>query len=328
MKFRLILIAAPIFGFFSIFMIYTLIVVLDEFLIGMIYLNFATAFFSGLIFIGIYDPKSHYSEFVGKLVNIERVKIILDDGIISIGNFYRSSSQIISTPEGKRYPDKRPVIVFFHGFQSSKEESEKFLIPLAHLGFLCFNFDQRGHGEAGGKKSDFFQLMNDVNPVLNKVCSASDVKEGSICCIGSSMGSMPVLTKCYEDVRVVMVIGISALHSVESLISVKYRPLSIGWFFKRSFKKSIDKEKELKAAPYYYLKQDREYNTNRVFFIHARNDLILPVAITFELNKKHTRIPEDQALLLDRGSHGLEEQEIIILATFVKWLNKNKKMRL
>ncbi|MBD3230569.1 MAG: prolyl oligopeptidase family serine peptidase [Candidatus Lokiarchaeota archaeon] len=329
MEFRIITIMVPLYAAFSLFLTYMLIFVYAQIFIGVIYFIISSLFVSALIFIGYYDPQEHFYEITSNLIDMEKAEIVFDDGVKTIGNFYRAASETIENSDGKKiYPNPRPMIIYFHGFQTHKEECEKYLIPLANMGYICFSFDQRGHGEAGGKKNEYFKNILDSIAVLDAVCSYEDVRKNSICCIGSSVGGVSVLTKCYADERVAMVVGISTLHRIRTILETKYRFLSIGWVLKRSFKTLIDEEEELKLAPYYYLKQDREYNKNRVFLIHAKNELIFPPEITFELNKKHARIPDDQALLLDRGRHSFGDMEVIILSAIVKWLNKNKKMKL
>jgi pimeloyl-ACP methyl ester carboxylesterase len=260
------------------------------------------------------------------VVDIQKVEITFDDGVKSTGNFYRSISGTIETSNGRRYPHPRPTIIFFHGFWAKKEVNEPYLIGLAHMGYLTVAFDQRGHGEAGGKKAEWFKLFKDVKCVLDSVYSFEDVKKGSSCCIGKSMGGTSVLTKCYEDQRVTMVIGISALHSVELLLKAKFRFLSAGWFVKRIISKVTD-ERAIKTAAHYFLKNDPEFNKNRVYLIHGREDEIFPPSITFELNKKQAGIPDKHAILLDNCGHSLKGQELLIFGIILNWIFENKAMK-
>ncbi|NVM45867.1 MAG: alpha/beta hydrolase [Candidatus Lokiarchaeota archaeon] len=259
-------------------------------------------------------------------VDFQKTRIIFDDGMKSSANFYRSISETILTDKGRRYPEPRPTIIFFHGFWAKKEENEKYLISLAHMGFVAVAFDQRGHGEAEGKKSDWFKLYNDVDSVLDFICTFDDVKKGALCCIGKSMGATSVLTKCYVDKRVAMVIGISALHSIEHLIKAKFPFLSSGWFVKRLISKVKD-EKALKTTARYFLKNDPNFNENRVYLIHGREDKIFPFSITFEFNKKQAKIPEKHALLLDRTGHNLGDQELLVFGIIIKWILENEAMK-
>ncbi|MFW9773499.1 MAG: alpha/beta hydrolase [Candidatus Thorarchaeota archaeon] len=260
------------------------------------------------------------------IVDIQKIEITFEDGVKTSANFYRSISESFLTDNGRRYPEPRPTIVFFHGFWSNKEENENYLISLAYLGYLTVAYDQRGHGEAGGKKSDWYKLYNDVERVLNFICSLEDVKKGAICCIGKSMGGTAVLTKCYIDERVAMVIGISALHSIETLLNYKFRFLSAGWFVKRLISRVKD-ERALKITAHYFLKKDPEYNKNRVYLIHGKEDNIFPASITFELNKNLAKIPEENAILLEHKRHGFQGQKFLIFGIIIKWIIENEAMK-
>ncbi|MFX1314572.1 MAG: alpha/beta hydrolase [Promethearchaeota archaeon] len=274
---------------------------------------------------GIHTPQSHFESISKNVVDIQNVRITFNDGVKSSVNFYRSTLDTILTQNGRRYPEPRPTIIFFHGFWANKEENEIYLIALARMGYLTVAFDQRGHGEAGGKKSDWFKLYDDVDCVLDFICSFEDVRKGSICGIGKSMGGTSVLTKCYADKRVAMVIGISALHSIERLLKAKFRFFSAGWFVKRIISKVKD-DKALKTTAHYFLIKDAEYNKNRVYLIHGRNDNIFPPSITFELNKTQAEIPENHALLLNDCGHSLEGQEFTIFGMILKWILENDAM--
>ncbi|MFX1411083.1 MAG: alpha/beta hydrolase [Promethearchaeota archaeon] len=309
----------------SFFLIYTLLFDYKNLTLGILF-SFISILVGFILFkTGIHNPQIHFENISKTTVDIQKVGITFDDGVKSSANFYRSISDTILTQNGRRYPEPRPTIIFFHGFWSNKEDNEIYLVALAHMGYLTVAFDQRGHGEAGGKKSDWFKLYDDVDCVLDFICSFEDVRKGSICGIGKSMGGTAVLTKCYVDKRVAMVIGISALHSVELLLKAKFRILSVGWFVKRIMSK-VEDEKALRTTAHYFLIKDAEYNENRVYLIHGKDDNIFPSSITFELNKKQAKIPENHAILLNNCRHNLEGQEFIIFGIIAKWILENKAM--
>jgi esterase/lipase len=329
MNWKIVFVILPIYLIFSAISIFFLLIFISDVLFLIIYIIFIVSFSSGLLLLGIFESKD-YAEDIKALTDVEKVEIIVDDdnGVKLAGKVYRHVLETIDTPMGKRYPEKRPLVIFFHGFYGKKEESEIYIIPLARLGYIGFTFDARGHGESGGSKNDYNEILKDSKRVLDLVSSISDVKENSICCIGISMGATSVLTECYIDDRVATVVGISAMHNVDAILELKFRPLTIGWFLKRSFKRMRDREKENKSAPFYYLKDDPKLNEDRLFMVHAENDMLFPPKATFKLNKEQANIPDDQTLLLERGGHGLEGRETLLLASFIKWMHKNKSMRI
>ncbi len=325
MRLQVLFLILPAFIIISGFLIYTLFVVVNNLIMGILF-SFISIIVGLILFkTGIHTPQSHFENISKSTIDIQKVEITFNDGVKSCANFYRSVSDTILTPNGRRYSEPRPTIVFFHGFWAKKEENELYLITLTHIGYLTVAFDQRGHGEAGGKKSDWFKLYDDVNNVLDLICSFEDVRKGALCCIGKSMGGTSVLTKCYVDKRIAMVIGMSALHSVELLLEAKFRILSAGWFVKRIISK-VEDDRALKTTAHYFLKSDPEYNKNRVYLIHAKNDNIFPSSITFELNKKQAEIPENHAVLLKDCGHSLQGQELLVFGIILKWIFKNKSM--
>jgi pimeloyl-ACP methyl ester carboxylesterase len=258
-------------------------------------------------------------------INIQKEVFNFSDGLKSKAIFYRSISETIQTETGRRYPEPRPTIIFFHGFQANKERNADLLIAFAHMGYLTVGFDQRGHGEAGGKRSEWYKLYSDVDSLLDFISTFNDVKKGALCCIGKSMGGTSVLTKCYSDNRVAMVIGISALHSIDAILNAKFRFLSSGWFVRRIMSK-VKNEKALQITAHYFLKSDPEYNKNRVFLIHGKKDSVFPYTITYELNKNQAKIPEKQAILLDNAGHSMKNQEILVFSIMLNWIIDNESM--
>ncbi len=327
MKLRVLIIVLPAFAIVTGILIYILFIDLNNLLLGFSFSIISILVGLTLFKIGIHTPQSHFENISKETVDVQKIEVTFNDGIKSTGNFYRSLSETNLTPNGRRYPEPRPVVIFFHGFWKKKEINEINLIILAHMGYITVAFDQRGHGEAGGKKSDWYELYNDVDKILDSVCSFEDVKKGSLCCIGKSMGGTSVLTKCYQDERVAMVIGISALHDVELLLEAKFRFLSAGWFIRRVMSKVKDK-RALKVCAHYFLKNDPEFNKNRVFLIHGKNDKIFPPSLTFKLNKKQAGIPENHALLLKNSGHSFEGQESLVFGVILKWMLENKVMKL
>ncbi|TFF98767.1 MAG: hypothetical protein EU547_00380, partial [Promethearchaeota archaeon] len=115
---------------------------------------------------GIFESKD-YAEDIKALTDVEKFEIILNDDIKLAAKVYRHALETIDTPEGRRYPEKRPIVIFFHGFYGKKEESEIYIIPLARLGYIGFTFDARGHGESGGSKNDYNEILKDSKKILD-----------------------------------------------------------------------------------------------------------------------------------------------------------------
>ncbi|TFF94453.1 MAG: alpha/beta hydrolase [Promethearchaeota archaeon] len=327
MHLKVLLIVLPSFIIMSIFLIYLLFVHLGYIFIGIIYSIISLIVGITLVKAGLYSPQSHFENISKETIDIQKIDVTFEDGVKSKGLVYRSLSETLSTPSGKRYQNPRPMIIFFHGFMDNKEIYNMYMIPLAQMGYITAAFDQRGHGEAGGKKEDMYKLYNDVKVFIDKVCSFEDVKEGAICCIGKSMGGTSVLTRGYEDQRVAMVIGIAALHDVDLVLERDFPFLSGGWWIKRAMK-NLGSEPALNMVARNFLKSDAEYNKKRVYLLHGEKDSIFPPEITFKLNKKQAKIPDDQAILIENCGHNFSYQEPLIFGIILKWILENEKMRI
>lgn len=328
MNLKIMLVVLPAFAILSGVIIYGMFMIAGDIPIGIIYAIITIIVGFILLKTGLHSSQSHFKKISRNTVIIERIEFKFEDGVRTVGLFYRSASQTIRTPEGYRYPDPRPAVVFFHGFMNKKESSEKYLIPLAHMGYIGFAFDQRGHGEAGKGTNDRLQLFEDARVVVETVYHATDLRNGAVCCIGTSLGGTTVLTKCYKDERVAMVVGMSTFHSVAAFGDVKFNPFSVGKFFRWIMVKTSRTDKNPEVSPHFYLKTDPKFNKNRVFLIHGQKDVYFPPEITFELNKKQAGIPDSHTLLLDKAGHGLDNHELLVLATLIKWLNEHEKMTL
>ncbi|MFX1392704.1 MAG: alpha/beta hydrolase [Promethearchaeota archaeon] len=327
MEFRVLFLVLPSFIIVSCALIYILFIELHAIFLGIIFS--IISIFIGLTLFkeGFHSYTSHFEDISKNTVDIEKVEITFEDGVKSVGLFYRLISETISTPNGRRYSESRPTIIIFHGYWNKKESNERILLPFAQMGYVAFSFDQRGHGEAGGKKNEWYKRFNDIDTVLNLVCSYKDVRNGSLCCIGTSMGGTSVLTKCYQDDRVAMVVALSALHDIKILMESKFPFLSQGWFVKKMISK-VKNERAMKITAHYFIKKDPNFNKNRVYLIHAKNDKIFPPSLTFNLNKKQAGIPEKQAILLDNCGHSLDGQESLIFGIITKWILQNESMKL
>ncbi|TFF98009.1 MAG: alpha/beta fold hydrolase [Promethearchaeota archaeon] len=318
---KVIFIIFPIFVINSIILVYLCIVELQNILYGVI-ISLISLIPAVLLFLwGLESSKTRFENISKRTVNIQKVDLVLQDGLKTFGKIYRSEEETIGSSKNPHYPEARKAIVFFHGFYANKEINEKFLIPLAHLGYVTVAFDQRGHGEAEGKKTDWIKLYNDVDAILNYVCSLNDVKGDSLICIGISMGGTSVLTKCYQDKRVAMVIGISTLHDVEKYLNAKSTIFSPRWFIRRLMSSAKKNEKKsLRFTAHQFLRPDADYNKNRLYLIHGEDDKLFPPSLTFHLNKEQSQIPENQAILLDNCRHNLAGQELLILSIILNWI--------
>lgn len=86
--------------------------------------------------------------------------------------------------------DKNPTILFVHGWTSVKERSYQYAEALSKLGFICFLFDMRGHGQSEGDIKTFTikEFLDDVLAAYDYLTNVKGVDKDNISAIGSSFG--------------------------------------------------------------------------------------------------------------------------------------------
>ena len=115
---------------------------------------------------------------------------------------YRLAATMIGLNKGAI----RPVVVFAHGLNSSKESPRNVTIAggLVEKGFCCFLLDFTGHGESEGDVSDISveQFALDIGAALDYIESVEGVDPVRIGICGSSMGGTAALVRATLDNRI------------------------------------------------------------------------------------------------------------------------------
>lgn len=90
----------------------------------------------------------------------------------------------------ERIKEKNPAILFVHGWTSEKERSYQYAEALSKLGYICFLFDMRGHGDSEGDIKTFTirEFFNDVLVACDYLSNMKGVDKENISAIGSSFG--------------------------------------------------------------------------------------------------------------------------------------------
>ena len=92
------------------------------------------------------------------------------------------------------YPDnqkeKNPAILFIQGWTGVKENSFQYAAGLAKLGYICFVFDSRGHGESEGdiNTATTEEFTRDDLAAYDFFISLEGVDKDRVSVVGSSFG--------------------------------------------------------------------------------------------------------------------------------------------
>lgn len=100
---------------------------------------------------------------------------------------YKLEATIFYPPNRK---DKNPAILFVHGWTSRKDRSYQYATALSQLGYICFLFDMRGHGESEGDINSFTikEFLDDILAAYDYLLNTEGVDKDNISAVGSSFG--------------------------------------------------------------------------------------------------------------------------------------------
>ena len=133
---------------------------------------------------------------------------------------HRLVANIIGLEKG----EIRPVVIFAHGLNSSKDSPGNLYIAgtLVEKGFCCFLPDLTGHGESEGEISDIDveQFVQDLDASLNYIDTRKEIDPMRIGIYGSGMGGTAALVKGATDGRIRTLI----LHSTPAEGYYEYAP--------------------------------------------------------------------------------------------------------
>jgi uncharacterized protein len=90
----------------------------------------------------------------------------------------------------EKIKEKKPAILFIHGWTSFKERSYQYADGLAKAGYFSFIFDMRGHGESEGdiNTATIKDFLDDVLAAYDYLTKVEDVDKENISVVSSSFG--------------------------------------------------------------------------------------------------------------------------------------------
>lgn len=153
-------------------------------------------------------------------LDFDRESIMVDDGIALSG--YR----IQSTAD-----DPVGTMLFLHGIGGVKEKFLEYTQYVAKLGFHCFIYDARGHGESGGQYCTFgAREKHDVVHILNYLEEMYDEKVFAIW--GNSMGGAVALQAMAMEPRLLFGIVESTFADFRQIVhdyQQRFLKLNLPW---------------------------------------------------------------------------------------------------
>ncbi len=186
--------------------------------------------------------------------------------------------------------EKKPVVIFHHGYTASKEQLIGWAPPLAEAGFLVVLPDAYHHGEC---RDPNFEVNNQENLpreffvnitttaekdklIINFLRKREDVQEESIAIAGISMGGFISLVAIalHKEIRAAVIIA-GAAQWEAFLKETNAFDLS---GYKKDLRNQIDKEVQELFEKYEPIRYLNRYPPIPILFLHGAEDKIVPVS--------------------------------------------------
>ena len=289
-------------------------------------------------FLIIYTPFEIYWSFrdiyfdrwaVIKLNSIETIKIKIDVGENKRGKNRKLVGLLITSNNKELVDSKNTLVVICHGFSDSKETLQYYYIPLVLQGHKILVYDARGTGESkkAGKRSQFLKRIEDFKKIIEWIKLQDQFKNYDICSVGFSIGAITVLCGGFSNRYIKKIIAISAMSNYKHNLP-KYNPIIMLSYLIKGVKLFPNEIENDKLSPYSVIKNSKQTLSadnwsklsERVFLIHAKNDKVISFK-NFQENVKLLNLSQQNTLILNSGGHTQKKNELVIVASSIKFLN-------
>ncbi|MHA1777219.1 MAG: alpha/beta hydrolase [Promethearchaeota archaeon] len=236
-----------------------------------------------------------------------------------------------------------PIVIFVHGFSDDSVYIRHYTIPLAQAGFNVIAYDNRGtkKSKKAGRKSQFVQIVNDLNEVIMFIRHDSRFSHLDVHLIGISLGAIAVIRQGLQFATQQWcgkIIAISTMSNYKKSIPFSPVPFLKNWWLLLRytfFGVPINPIPEINfvLSPVLQIRSKKgEKNTqlNTVIkekfnLIHAENDAIIPVSHFWE-NLNELNLEFSHWLLTKKGGHNFLRYEPLVLTQILRILWDNSKI--
>ncbi|QWC00122.1 alpha/beta hydrolase [Mycoplasmatota bacterium] len=181
------------------------------------------------------------------------------------------------------YKDSKKFVVMSHGYTYSYHGTIKYALMMIKLGYNVIMYDQRFHGDSGGKNTSLgFHEKNDLYSVISFIFDkyGHDIFLGTY---GESMGAATCLLEQAMDKRVRFVISDSSFKNLKILIKSQIKAKGIPTFLfygiVNIFVWLISRSNLSKVSPIDAIKE----SDIPMMFVHGKQDDFIPYAHSVDL---------------------------------------------
>lgn len=236
---------------------------------------------------------------------------------------------LISSNDNEIVKAKSSLVVICHGFSDTKETLQYYYIPLAHHGYTILVYDARGTGGSKkvGRRSQFLKRIEDFEKVIEWVKKLDQFKTYEINSVGFSIGAITVLCGGFSNETISKIIAISSISNYKQNLP-KYNPIIMLSYLLKGVKLFPNNVENEKLSPYSVIKNSKGFISDdlwdkfskRIFLIHTTNDKIIRFK-NFQENVKILNLSEQNTFVLNSGGHTQKKNELLLVATSLKFLN-------
>ena len=236
---------------------------------------------------------------------------------------------LVSSKDDEIVKSMNSIIVVCHGFSDNKETLQYYYIPLVLQGHKILVYDARGTGESkkAGKRSQFLKRIEDFKKIIEWIKLQDQFKNYDISSVGFSIGAITVLCGGFSNRYIKKIIAISAMSNYKHNLP-KYNPIIMLSYLIKGVKLFPNEIENDKLSPYSVIKNSKQTLSadnwsklsERVFLIHAKNDKVISFK-NFQENVKLLNLSQQNTLILNSGGHTQKKNELVIVASSIKFLN-------
>ncbi len=222
--------------------------------------------------------------------------------------------------------EKLPAIIFNHGWGAPIDNPimRQYTAAIALGGpFAVILYDCRGFGKSPGKPKLDEAMFDDIPKVVDFTMGMAGIDPARVGFAGVSMGGMIALARAYPDTRLKAVVALCALHNGRENFTRKAKTIGermqIGFLNASGVHaKAITDETNARISPEFFLKPGDVSLNDRVMLVQSKDDRLISM-VQFEKNRKALGSPPDNILLLERGGHIFIRQELLVLASVLRF---------
>lgn len=231
--------------------------------------------------------------------------------------------------ENNQPREKLPLIFLNHGWMNNIKNTIllQYAVALSLGGpYVVLLYECRGHGKTPCKRVLGSEMFDDIPKVFDYGAKLEGIDPDRLGFIGFSMGGEVALARAYPDERIKAIVSAVSPHN--AVVAFTRKPEKFATRISLTFlkltgvkPKKISDEENRKISPEFILDKNNSELNKRVFLIASENDSAIGPD-EFKKNREVLNPPDDQFILFKKGGHTMMHQELIVIASALRFFKK------